>query len=362
MPTDQVDFQRDITTLTRAVEDMATAPPAEAAAARERALDLLKDFREKYDDVDVRAMPPVGVACTTAEGKVETRLFTSFDPGFDWSRALTLINELEMLAEEAREWWPRPAEETQTTGLPLLERLVQRVLSPVARAQRVDEERRPHTNAAFSLVTWVIKAIIEESKRQSDGTDPTPSPLFEGKLDQVQHELSLARARLAQAIQRSAQTRYWYGALLGAAFLALTCVVLAVIFAITGTPAFYGVAVPAGGVGAMVSLLQRMSTGRLQLDTTASRDLLELFGGVRPLIGAVFGIIVAAAIQGGMLPAIDIPAGQDLAFFAVIGFLAGFNERWAQDMLKASGDNLQPGARSGSDAPPAPAGGLRASG
>lgn len=359
MARNQVEFQRDITVLTRAVEDMATASAAEADQKRKDALELLGAFREKYDDVDVRAMPPVGVVCLLEEGKVETRLFSSFDAGFDWATALTLINELEMLAEEAREWWPRPAEGTQSTRLPLLERFQQRLLSPVARAERVDAERRPHSNAAFSLVTWVLKAIIEESKRRAASTDTIPSPVFEAKLTQVQDELILGKDRLAQAMQRSAQTRYWYGALLGSVFLALICAAVGVVFAATGTPAFYGIAVPAGGVGAMVSLLQRMSTGRLKLDTTASRDLLELFGGVRPLIGAVFGIVVAAAIQGGMLPAIHIPAGQELAFFTVIGFLAGFNERWAQDMLKASGDGL-PAGGSGGDGMPTPAGGLRA--
>lgn len=359
MAEDPVQISRDLDALARATEEMVSAPPTEADQARRNALAQLDSFKEKYKEGDVRAMPPVGIVFISAEGQITTTLFSSFDGGFDWSRALPLINELEMLAEEAREWWPRPDESTQQNRQPpLIERLVQRVLSPVARAQRVDVERRPHSNSAFSLLTWVLKAIIEESERHDGDTDVPPSSIFEAKLAQVKHEIALARTRLAQAMQRSAQTRYWYGALLGFVSLALICAVLAVVFAATGTRAFYGVAVPAGGVGAMVSLLQRMSTGRLKLDTSASRDLLELFGGVRPLIGAVFGIVVAAAIQGGLLPAIHIPNGQQLAFFAVIGFLAGFNERWAQDMLKASGDSLQPKPGTGGDAMPMPAAGL----
>jgi hypothetical protein len=358
---DRVQIARDLDALTRAAEEMVTAPPTEAVQARSNARELLDDFKEKYREVDVRVMPPVGVVFISAEGQIETKLFSSFDASFDWSRALPLINELEMLAEEAREWWPPLDESTKTkTKLPLIERLVQRVLSPVTRVQRVDAERRPHSNTAFSLVTWILQAIIEEGERREGATDVPPTPLFEAKLAQVKREIAFARIRLAQAMQRSAQTRYWYGALLGSLSLALLCAVLAIVFAATGTPAFYGVAVPAGGVGAMVSLLQRMSTGRLKLDTSASRDLLELFGGVRPLIGAVFGIVVAAAVQGGLLPAIQIPTGQQLAFFAVIGFLAGFNERWAQDMLKASGDGLQPGVGGGGDTLSMSAAGLRA--
>jgi hypothetical protein len=340
---------------------MATAPAAETEQARTDALELEDRFKARYEEVVVCAMPPVGFIFMSAEGQISTTFFSSFDAGFDWSRALPLTSELEMLAEEAREWWPRPDETTQPKRkLLLLERLIQRILTPVARAERVDAERRPHSNAAFSLVTWVLKAIVEENERRGDDTEAPPSPIFEAKLGQVEREIALARTRLAQAMQRSAQTRYWYGALVGSASLALICAVLAVVFAATGTPAFYGVAVPAGGVGAMVSLLQRMSTGRLKLDTSASRDLLELFGGVRPLIGAVFGIVVAAAFQGGLLPAIDIPAGQQLAFFTVIGFLAGFNERWAQDMLKSSGDSLRPVPGAGGEASPGPAVGLGA--
>lgn len=337
---------------------MATATATESEQAQRDALRLEDSFKDKYKEVDLCPMPPVGVIFMSAEGQIRTTLFSSFDAGFDWSRALPLTNELEMLAEEAREWWPRPDEATQAKRkLPLLERLVQRVLTPVARAKRVDTERRPHSIAAFSLLTWVLKAIIDESKRRGDDTEAAPSAVFEEKLAQVKREIALARTRLAQAMQRSAQTRYWYGALLGSASLAMICAVLAVTFAATGTPAFYGVALLTGGVGAMVSLLQRMSTGRLKLDTSASRDLLELFGGVRPLIGAIFGIIVAAAIQGGLLPAIHIPTGQQLAFFAVVGFLAGFNERWAQDMLKSSGDGLRPVPGAEGEALPEPAAG-----
>jgi hypothetical protein len=340
---------------------MATAPEAEAEQAQRNALELEESFKERHKEMDLCPMPPVGVIFMSAEGQITTTLFSSFSAGFDWSKALPLTNELEMLAEEAREWWPRPDEATPSEGKrPLLARLIQLVLKPVARAQRADAERRPHSFAAFSLLTWLLKAIVDESGRRGDDTEAPPSPIFEARLAQVKREIVLARTRLAQAMQRSAQTRYWYGALLGSVSLTGICAVLALIFAVTGTPAFYGVALATGGVGAMVSLLQRMSTGRLKLDTSASRDLLELFGGVRPLIGAIFGIIVAAAIQGGLLPAIKIPTGQQLAFFTVIGFLAGFNERWAQDMLKSSGDSLRPVPGGAGDALPAPAAGLGA--
>ena len=102
--------------------------------------------------------------------------------------------------------------------------------------------------------------------------------------------------------------------------------------------------------GAMVSVLQRMSSGKLVLDVDAGRDLIEAFGAVRPFIGAIFGIALMALLLGGLIPAIDIPDGQELAFFAGLGFLAGFNERWAQDMLKSGSEQLQPSANEVPDA------------
>lgn len=128
--------------------------------------------------------------------------------------------------------------------------------------------------------------------------------------------------------------------MVGAGFLFVLCLIGAGIFAAFGVDAAHGVALPAGGVGAMVSVLQRMSSGKLVLDVDAGRDLIEAFGAVRPFIGGIFGIALMAVLLGGLVPAIEVPDDGELAFFAAIGFLAGFNERWAQDMLKDSSNQL----------------------
>lgn len=325
----------------------------------QRTKEQLARFRETHEGSEIRVKVPVGGVVLTADGFFDTTIFGSFDPKFDSTASKALIYEIEGLAEDAREWWPRPA--AKADGL--IDWMIRKVLSPVARKQRMDDERKPHSLSAFGLTTWVLKAMVDEQKAaEAEGTKSRgrkdPSPTFNADLAQLKEQLLLARARFEEARQRSAQTRYWWGAVLGAVALFAFCAVLGGIFWLTGTPAFYGVAVPAGGIGAMVSLLQRMSNGKLKLDTTGSRDLLVLFGGVRPLIGAIFGIFVFAAIKGGLVTPFKIPVGQSLAFFAVIGFLAGFNERWARDMLSSSGESLQPLA-AGGEPVPAPAAGLK---
>ncbi len=322
----------------------------------QRTREQLARFRESHEGSECRVKNPVGGIVLTADGLLDTTIFGSFVPKFDFTEASTLLYEIERLAEDAREWWPRPA--PKAAGF--VDWLIRKALEPVARKQRMDDERHPHSLAAFSLTTWVLKAMIEEQKaiEEQGAADPgseDPSPAFKAKLAQIRGQAVLAKARLDEARQRSAQTRYWWGAVLGAFALLVFCAALGYVFWLTDTPAFYGVAVPAGGIGAMVSLLQRMSNGKLKLDTSASRDLLVLFGAVRPLIGAVFGIFLFAAIKGGLVTAFKIPVGQSLAFYAVIGFLSGFNERWAQDMLKSSGDGLQPLSAKGTGADPVPA-------
>lgn len=319
---------------------LAESDPAEADA-RARAAENLDRFQRTHEGSQVCVMLPIGGILLAPDGRFETTVFGSFVPDFDWAAAWSLVYELEELAEEAREWWPRPGDPPPDSSPSLVARAIRFVLRPISESQRVDSERRRHSDAAFGLTTWVFKALREEGERH-DGKSQESSVIFRQKLAQIKQELGRAKLRLTAGMQRSAQTRYWYGAVLGAGCLAVLCALIGIVFLLLGTQASYGVAFATGGIGAMVSVLQRMSTGRLKLDTSASRDLLELFGWVRPMIGAVFGIVIAATILGGLVPAIDIPKGQSLAFFAAVGFLAGFNERWAQDMLKSSEDRLQP--------------------
>jgi hypothetical protein len=332
----------------------------EEADARAHAAAELDLFQQTHETAQVCVMLPVGGVLMASDGQFETVVFGSFVPDFDWSAAWSVVYELEELAEEAREWWPRPDAPPPGSSPSLVARAIRFVLRPVSESQRVDFERRRHSDAAFGLTTWVFKALREEVHRHTKASE-APSAIFDRKLAQIKQELGHAKLRLATGMQRSAQTKYWYGAVLGAGFLAVLCTLIGIAFLLFDTPAFYGVSFATGGIGAMVSVLQRMSTGRMKLDTSASRDLLELFGGVRPMIGAIFGIVIAAAILGGLVPAIEIPKGHSLGFFTAVGFLAGFNERWAQDMLRSSADRLQPPLAAQQEPVPVPSTDLRRS-
>ena len=52
------------------------------------------------------------------------------------------------------------------------------------------------------------------------------------------------------------------------------------------------------------------------------------------MIGAVFGAVVFLFLDGGIVEVLSPPAGgQQLAFYAALGFLSGFSERFAQDVI-----------------------------
>jgi hypothetical protein len=287
---------------------------------------------------DVALFPPVGAINFNDDGQLNTTVQTDVI-SFDWSIAWQMTYEIEGLADQAREWWP---DEGEVGGRAVLARVSRFFRTAMGNADAVGS-RRFHTLRAFALAAWVMQAIQQENFRQpAEKTDPPrqPGPTFQTELENYRVELDSARRRLRADIQRRVQSRYWQGAIVGLAMVALISTVVGLIFWWKGANAAYGIAIPAGGLGALVSLLQRMSSDQLVLDIDASRDLLELFGAVRPLIGAVFGLAITALLAGGLIPAIQIPEGQELAFYAGVGFLAGFNERWAQDMLKSSSDRV----------------------
>ena len=99
---------------------------------------------------------------------------------------------------------------------------------------------------------------------------------------------------------------------------------------------FYG-CLAAGAVGAVVSVIQRINSGRFELEYDVGRRYVCFLGGLRPTIGAVFGLALYFAINSEILKLFDLPQEGTGRLYAllVIAFLGGFSERWAQDSLTA---------------------------
>ncbi len=158
----------------------------------------------------------------------------------------------------------------------------------------------------------------------------------------AQDKLTAARRRVDAVQQRWARGVYLSGALLG------TLLTLAVVAAVgAACAAFWSAFLPTaplvmatvfGAFGAVVSVVQRMSTGRLVLDNSASEGQLRAFALLRPAVGAVSAAVAQFALGSGILAADGVHVNAAvLGPYAVIGFAAGFSERFAVDMIERAG-------------------------
>ncbi len=127
---------------------------------------------------------------------------------------------------------------------------------------------------------------------------------------------------------------YVSGMITAATAIAVVCAVLAVVLETSshvwrsGTE-FLLLSTSAGAVGALISVLSRMSGGddRFSVDFEVGRPLLRRLGLYKPLVGAVFGVATYFVLAAGLLPTKTATDNQ-LAFYGVIAFLAGFSERF----------------------------------
>jgi hypothetical protein len=139
-----------------------------------------------------------------------------------------------------------------------------------------------------------------------------------------------AEAYYHEAANGQAQMAYFAG-------MAMVTAVLSIFAAVYLTLAWATpvAALIAGAVGAVVSVVQRINSGKFELATDVGGYPCFL-GGLRPLIGGAFAMAISFAFSGGLLH-LPVAAGEStdnrrLALL-VIGFVAGFSERWAQDTL-----------------------------
>ena len=110
-------------------------------------------------------------------------------------------------------------------------------------------------------------------------------------------------------------------------------VVIALTKGLLGHPAT--VSVLGGATGAVVSVMARMSSGGLKLTPESGRKTIRVLGFMRPVLGAVFGAVLYVLLDGGLVDVINPPSGDSgkLAFYAGLGFISGFSERFAQDVI-----------------------------
>jgi hypothetical protein len=168
----------------------------------------------------------------------------------------------------------------------------------------------------------------------SDRTQRIETALSVAKTEAVQAEELCNRA-----VRRGAMMAYFVGMLVGILIFTGLGVGLSVLLSHVEIVGFkeerFLTVFIAGAVGAIVSVMTRMSSEDKWLEYETARSYLRVLGMFRPLIGAIFGVALYFGIQSGVLEFIQPPKDPNAVFFffAFIAFLAGFSERWASDVL-----------------------------
>ena len=249
--------------------------------------------------------------------------------------ALTIKRRPLLLADTVRLHW---ATDWSTKDKPKLMRLLYECETLAVRVQEVlrDTSRRLAIQSLFNVTSFVL-AFAEtphanDEKAVGEITRTTRAGLKE------------INTYYCHAAERSGQITYVGGMLYGMVIPVLISIAGWIVVGVghnhdSETTNAIGIGLlcfSAGAVGALVSVMSRLSSGKVRVDWEFGKDTLRTLGSLRPFVGAVFGLITYLALKSGVI-GIDLAnnAGSSY-YFVVFSFAAGFSERLAQDMLLSS--------------------------
>lgn len=217
-----------------------------------------------------------------------------------------------------------------------LARRLGRCTSSATRAYRMlkGQDLRSSQEIFFDSAKDCLDLLDEVARRQQKGTAPLSDAVMAQALARVDDGLQQGLKIYEQAAQRTAQSWYLVGVLLATAAIAIMSGLIVVASSLGLDAGAAPGIILAGAAGALLSVLSRMSNGGLILDHEAGIPMLRLLGAVRPVVGVTAGAALCVLAASGLLP-LKVPSnpGDQALFFVGISFLAGFSERWAQDML-----------------------------
>ena len=181
----------------------------------------------------------------------------------------------------------------------------------------------------FNVITMLLGTLDNRI-----GRGEPASAFDQSHADQrtLEHELESTEAYYLTAVRRQARIHYMLGMLIG---LPLAGLVAYIIYSFHDLPTNMSIAFAAGAAGALVSVMERLTSGKLEMNHEAGRTINVTLGLMRPFIGALFALALYFFISGDLVSVFQLPddAQSQRYFFAGIGFLAGFSERFAQDMV-----------------------------
>jgi hypothetical protein len=168
--------------------------------------------------------------------------------------------------------------------------------------------------------------------------------LADAQRDHLEGRLSLLEEQYEWAARRSAQLTYFFSMLGGLLPLVFVAAITGLLLWAADVSGFrfstYISTFVAGGLGAIVSVMTRMSSAEFNLAPELGRPWLRLLGMIRPFVGGIFGVLSYFALTSDLLAIRLVRGPQEFYALCVIAFVFGFSERLAPDMLTATQQRL----------------------
>jgi sulfite exporter TauE/SafE len=194
-----------------------------------------------------------------------------------------------------------------------------------------DTSQRLAMQSLFTMISFVL-GFAESGRAKSDRAVAEVERLAKQQLAKIE-------TYYHDAAVRSGQIVYLSGMLLGmipTALLLVLALFLRLVDPSDTTVRTGMLCFAAGSVGALMSVMSRMNSGKVRVEWEFGKDTLRTLGALRPFVGAVFGLMTFFALKSGVV-ALDITNNsKSIYFYVLFGFAAGFSERLAQDMLVGS--------------------------
>lgn len=212
-------------------------------------------------------------------------------------------------------------------------------------------DRSTFVERLYAVATDVLALLDVRSLSSSTAAAPVADAEGNGEprsaaLAALGRKLDDVRAFYAKAARKEARLRYLAGVAAGiGAILPVGAIFFVVLWLTSVVPVDdRGEIIAswmAGAIGAVVSVMQRLSADTLEVNHEAARLELWLLGAMRPVVGAVVAVALYSLFAGGVLDfALPEGASAEIYYYAGVAFLSGFSERFAQDMLVRTGSRL----------------------
>jgi hypothetical protein len=220
-----------------------------------------------------------------------------------------------------------------------------------------DDDFRTCMDPVFSVITYCLQ-VVDSAQHRSRSKSADSERQRSNLIRQLVFVKNMLRAEYLRAeeafykvIQRNALVRYFYGMLAGMVIISATSFWMSFIYTDTVfglNNETMGTVVIAGAIGAFISVITRISSGRFSLSrgtlalqqATRRAMMLWVLGAFRPLIGAIFASAFVIFQTSRLLPIQPARGVSDVTYYAGLAFLTGFSERWAQDMVVSTRTTL----------------------